>query len=130
LPNPATSRDIPLKDYKESLKDFDDEYDPLKVTEFDRAQYEKYLSTLTEKERLLLEADHNFYEITFANIGGRVMPLILEFEYEDGTKEVRRIPAEIWRYDTPRITKVCGTVKELKSVTLDSFLETADVETK
>ena len=39
----------------------------------------------------------NYYGITFRNEGGLVMPLILQFEYEDGTQEIRRIPAEIWK---------------------------------
>ena len=37
------------------------------------------------------------------------MPLILEFEYEDGEREVRRIPAEIWKMSEPTVTKVFVT---------------------
>ena len=30
------------------------------------------------------------------------MPVILEFEYVDGTKEVVRIPAELWKSNNDR----------------------------
>ena len=61
--------------------------------------------------------------------GGLVMPIILEFTYNDGTRDVVRIPAEIWRMGDTEISKVFTTEKELVSVTLDPFLETADVDT-
>jgi len=57
------------------------------------------------------------------------MPIILEFEYKDGTTHVERIPAEIWKMDTESVTKVFPTEKEVKRITLDPFLETADVDT-
>jgi hypothetical protein len=55
------------------------------------------------------------------------MPLILEWEYADGTKEVERIPAEIWRISDD-ISKVFVKRKEVVRVTLDPFLETADCD--
>ena len=33
------------------------------------------------------------------NNGGLVIPIIIEFEYGDGTKESKRIPAEIRRFN-------------------------------
>ena len=56
------------------------------------------------------------------------MPLILEFEFENGTKEVQHIPAEIWRLRDDRITKVFVLNQRVKSITLDPFLETADTD--
>lgn len=41
--------------------------------------------------------DQFVYEIYFSNIGGTVMPIILQWNYEDGTSEVERIHAYIWR---------------------------------
>ena len=41
------------------------------------------------------------------------MPIILEFEYKDGTKEVVRIPAEIWRKNDKVVKKVFIRNKEL-----------------
>ena len=42
-------------------------------------------------------AGKHFYEITFSNKGGLVMPMIVEWTFKDGTKEVDRIPAQVWR---------------------------------
>ena len=66
----------------------------------------------------------------FENIGGLVMPLIVEFEYTGGTKEIRRIPAEIWKMlPHQEVTKVFVTEKEVRQITLDPYLETADTDT-
>ena len=56
------------------------------------------------------------------------MPIILEFEYEDGEKEVRKLPAEIWKMNDKEVTKVFFSKKELKAVALDPFLEIADTD--
>jgi hypothetical protein len=110
--------------------DFYTTYDPLKVLNLDRKAYKEYYDKLEEDEKALLKAGNNFYEITFENIGGLVMPLILEMEYTDGTKEVHRIPAEIWKFEPHKeVTKVFVTKKEVKQFTLDPFLETADTDT-
>lgn len=69
----------------------------------------------------------HIYEIAFANKGGLVMPIIVEFTYTDGTKEVDRIPAQIWRKNENRVTKVYIKDKEVKSIQLDPLKETADI---
>jgi hypothetical protein len=113
-----------------STVDFYTNYDPLNVLNLDRKAYETYYNKLSDAEKAMLDAGYNFYEITFENIGGLVMPLIIEFEYKDGTKEVRQIPAEIWKMDPHlEVTKVFVTEKEVKQITLDPYLETADTDT-
>ena len=47
----------------------------------------------------------------------------------DGQKEVRKIPAEIWKMNQTTLNKVFSTNKEVKQITLDPYLETADTET-
>ncbi|MBE7171735.1 MAG: M1 family peptidase [Williamsia sp.] len=69
----------------------------------------------------------NFYEISFSNKGGLVMPLIIEWTYADGTKEVDRIPAQIWRKNENGVTKMFMKDKEVVSVKLDPMRETADI---
>ena len=92
-------------------------------------RHKKYVESLSDKERELLDAGYYYYEVTFKNIGGLVMPLILEFEYTDGTKEVQRIPAEIWRMMPHKeVTKVFPVKKEIAQITLDPFIETADTD--
>ena len=111
-----------------SLSDFYNTYDQFRVTERERAEFQQYLSTLTERERALLTTGMNFYVIELKNVGGLVMPVILEVEYTDGTNEELRIPAEIWRLNNSDVTKLIVTNKEIKTITLDPHLETADVE--
>ncbi|MFW6124336.1 MAG: M1 family metallopeptidase [Acidobacteriota bacterium] len=114
----------------ETLLDFYDKYDPLKVTPQDEEKYKKYLESLTEEEREILNSGYNYYEVTFSNIGGMVMPLILKFEFKDGSEEVKRIPAEIWRRVNDQVRKVFAFKKEVEKVTFDPFLETADVDVR
>ena len=76
----------------------------------------------------MLSDNKNYYQITFENLGGLVMPVIIQFEYADGTKELERIPAEIWKLESEKVTKVFVKEKEVVSIELDPFLETADVD--
>ena len=108
--------------------DFYTTYDPLQTTILDKEDYARYLNTLDEDEKSLLETDFNYYELKFTNHGGLVMPIIIEFEYVDGTKQVQRIPAEIWKQNDQTVSKVFILKKEVVRVTLDPFLETADVD--
>ncbi len=114
-----------------SIRDFYTDYNPLSVSVLDRDEYKKYLSGLSEDEKAILNSNKNYYEMTFRNVGGLVMPIILEFEYVDGSKEVKHIPAEIWRMEPhEKVSKVFMTDKEIAQVTLDPFLETADCDTE
>ncbi len=70
-----------------------------------------------------------FYEITFNKPGGLVMPIIVEFTYEDGTTSRKTYPAQIWRYNDAEITKVVNSDKQIKKIIIDPDLETADVDT-
>ena len=76
----------------------------------------------------MLSSGKHFYQLTFENIGGLVMPLVVEFTYTDGTTDVRRVPAEIWRKGGKEVTKVFVTPKEATRIVLDPFLELADTD--
>jgi hypothetical protein len=69
------------------------------------------------------------YEITYNKPGGLVMPIIVEFNYTDGTKERKTYPAQIWRYNDNVVTKVFSSNKEIQRIVIDPDLETADVDT-
>ena len=77
--------------------DFYTTHDPYKTNILDREEYQSYLDNLDDEEIEILSSDKNYYEIQFSNIGGLVMPIILQFEFTDGTNDVIRIPAEIWK---------------------------------
>ena len=66
----------------------------------------------------------------FSNIGGLVMPIILELTYQDGSTEEQMIPAEIWRRNAHKVSKLIITDKDkpLKSIVVDPRWETADVD--
>ncbi len=57
------------------------------------------------------------------------MPIIIEWTYKDGTKEIERIPAQVWRKNEGHITKVFMKDKEVASIRLDPNRETADIDT-
>ncbi len=112
-----------------TLRDFYTDYDPLDVTEKDRANYQAYLNTLSDEDRAFLNDTTYFYEISFKNVGGIPMPIFIEFTFMDGSTELHRIPAEIWKMDDTTVTKVFPTGQEVKEFTLDPFFETADTDT-
>jgi len=112
-----------------SIIDFYSTYDELVPDALDEAEYEQFYNSLNQSERDLLESGMNYYELTIENNGGLVMPVILQFNYVDGTSEDMRIPVEVWRFNAEKITKVFPTVKEVESIVLDPYLEIADVNT-
>ena len=75
-----------------------------------------HISSMTEDEKKLLKDIPNyFYEVTFEKPGGLVMPIIVELEFEDGSKDRYKFPAQIWRYNDKMVSKVFKTVKEIKN---------------
>jgi len=112
-----------------TLLDFYNQYDQHDISDLDREEYEKYLTDLDEDQQELMKAGYNYYQLTLSNRGGLVMPVILELQFTDGSTTIERIPAEIWRRNASTVTKVFPTQKELQSVSLDPFRETADVDT-
>lgn len=69
-----------------------------------------------------------YYELSFGNKGGLVMPVIVEFTYKDGSKQTDRIPAQIWRYNEKKASKFYMLDKEVASIKLDPMRETADID--
>jgi hypothetical protein len=76
----------------------------------------------------MLDRGHHYYSIDFSNVGGLVMPIILAFNFTDGTSEEVRIPAEIWAKNSEKVSKVFFFEKEVKEIVLDPNVETADTE--
>jgi aminopeptidase N len=69
------------------------------------------------------------YQIDFSNKGGLVMPIILEFTFEDGSKLYDKSSAQIWRHNEQKVSKTYYFDKKLKSIQLDPMKETADIDT-
>ena len=110
------------------LRDFYTDYNPLDVSILDREDYQSYYTKLSAEEKEVLAANKNYYEVTFTNSGGLVMPIIIQVNYADGTDEVIRIPAEIWKLNDREVSKVFVTDRQVTSMELDPFLETADTD--
>jgi len=85
------------------------------------------ITTSLNQADVRLKDRPNFYEIELANKGGLVMPVILKFNFEDGSSEIVRLPAEIWRMNEKEVTKSFAFEKEVISIELDPNKETADV---
>lgn len=129
------SKEFNRNDVKETVveanpetHDFYTSYNPFTVTPADEESYKQFMASLSPKEKELMASDLNFYEITFKNVGGLVMPIILEFQYADGTSEIDRIPVEIWRKNESQVTKVFVKEKEVTQIILDPKRETADID--
>lgn len=122
-----------LADYEGKFVFFEQEkegvpVDSKKALEIDVIK--NHMATMTEEQRAALkEAPNFFYQVTFEKPGGLVMPIIVELEYVDGSKERHTFPAQIWMKNDEEVTKVFRTTKAIKKITLDPDLETADIDT-
>ena len=70
----------------------------------------------------------NFYEITFEKPGGLVMPIIVDYTYDDGSTERVKYPVQVWRKNDNEVKKVVATDKEIIGIEIDPDFETADVD--
>ncbi|MDA8769354.1 M1 family metallopeptidase [Schleiferiaceae bacterium] len=111
-----------------ATRDFYNSYNPFEVAAADREAYDRYRAGLSEQEAALLDAGYHFYGVTFENQGGLIMPLVLRFTLEDGTEEVKRIPAEVWLKNEDEFTKWFNFTQPVVQITLDPFLEMADTD--
>ena len=76
-----------------------------------------------------LNVPNFYYEIIFEKPGGLVMPIIIDIEYDDGTIERKKYPAQVWRKNDSEVRKVLTSNKRILSVSLDPDKETADIDT-
>lgn len=90
-----------------------------------RNRFDK-LAPLTDGERSRI--DHNFYyQLYLSNKGGCVMPVIIGWEFEDGSNEVDYISAYVWRKNEFNISKAFVKRKKVVKITVDPMKETADI---
>ena len=54
------------------------------------------------------------------------MPLLVELHFEGGGKELRTVPAEIWKKNHKEVSKLFVTKKPVMKVVLDPRKQTAD----
>ena len=125
------NEEIPKRtDAYPELKDFYNEHGDFDILPADKKRYDELLKALA-KDKIkpeLLKTARNFYLVEFSNLGGLVTPIILQVDYTDGTTEELRLPAEIWRVDNMKASKLIMTTKEIKSLQVDPHEETADAD--
>lgn len=114
------------------IRDFHDENDRFTVTNKQRNAYQSFLEKLEPWERRVFDRaiaeDKNYYVLDFKNLGGLVMPILLQMTYADGTQERLHIPAEIWRRNAKAVSKLIVTEKDVVEFAVDPNWETADVD--
>lgn len=110
------------------LKDFYNENDKYTPTPRDRMRDKERLEVFDPEDLSVFEKDFNYYQVTFNNVGGLVMPILLEVTYADGAVEMLKIPAEIWRYNPKTVDKLLITEREIVSFQVDPRWETADAD--
>ncbi|MEL6562060.1 MAG: M1 family metallopeptidase [Bacteroidota bacterium] len=112
----------------EEMMTFSESAESFTMTNSSAFQFGEYKSRIDDNAVRGSLQDKNFYELTLKNKGGLVMPVIIEWTYEDGTKEVERIPAEIWRQNEQEVTRVFVKDKRVTNIVLDPNKETADTD--
>ncbi len=119
----ATDKDTTTRDFYWKYDRQIEKYDSTKYPVTVKAQVEQL-----DEEGRNKYANKHLYEISFSNKGGLVMPIILEWTYKDGSKEIERIPAQVWRKNEASVVKTFLKDKEVASIKLDPYKETADID--
>ena len=109
------------------LKDFYNEYDELDITDKDRDSYEKLIKGLSDREKAMLKRKGHFYVVDLKNLGGLVMPVVIEITYEDKSTEEIRLPAQIWRRNPESISKMIVAEKKIIRIEIDPQIGRAHV---
>jgi hypothetical protein len=112
---------------KSQFSDFSSGPQPFSVISTDERLYGEFRSRIDDKAVITKLQNKNIYEVTLSNKGGLVMPIIIEWTYKDGSKEIEKIPAEIWRTNESIVTKVFVKEKEVANIVLDPLKQTTDV---
>ena len=110
-----TPSDREMRDSKEVLDDL----------------YDKNDSDPEWKKKALVEAiekDEDYYIFEFSNKGGLVMPIPLEITYEDGTKELIRIPVEVWRKNSKKTKWLKRSKLKITQAIIDPYWEIGDTQ--
>ena len=114
------------------VRDFYDQNDEFTVTGVERERYEEFLAGLESWERATLERavdeDLNYYILEFSNLGGLVMPILLQVEYVGGRQEQITLPAETWRRAPHGLKKLLVSPEKISSIVVDPKWETADAD--
>lgn len=82
----------------------------------------------SKEEAQRIAGDVRYYELYLSNKGGLVMPVIIAWEFEDGSKDTTRISAHVWRKNEKNIVKTFAFKKKVTKILIDPLRETADID--
>tara|TARA_B100001287_G_scaffold150032_1_gene126292 strand:- start:1143 stop:3566 length:2424 start_codon:yes stop_codon:yes gene_type:complete len=119
---------ITYRENDKNLNDFYSSYNQFKVTKEDLKKQDEFTKSLSEDEKNIINNKKHYYEIRMTNEGGLVMPLILDFTFENKEHQIFKIPAEIWKRNNFEIKKLFAFDNKVVQIELDPFLETADTD--
>jgi len=100
---------------------------PLTINNTPDANYGEFLSRLDDNALKQKLNGKNLYQLKFKNNGGLISPVIIEWTFKDGTREIEKLPAEIWRVNENEVTRVFSKDKEVTSIVIDPNAATTDV---
>lgn len=123
----AKAGDLSSADGNKKYDSFNGGPEPFSVVNTDPRLYGEFRGQVDDKAIIQKLQGKNIYEVTLSNKGGLVMPVIIEWTYKDGSKEIEKIPAEIWRLNESKVTKVFVKDKEVTGMVLDPLQETTDI---
>jgi hypothetical protein len=120
----ATDRDTSLRDfywrYDRGLAKMDTSAHTIQIAG-------STVPAISASEIQQIAGGKSLYELTFSNKGGLVMPIIIEWTFKDGTKQIDRIGVNVWRKNEMKVTKTFLKDQEVVSIKLDPLRETADI---
>lgn len=102
---------------------------PFKILKTPDYYYWEFRDRINEEELKARLSDKEIYKIKFRNMGGLVMPLIVQLTLQSGKKDIYRIPAEIWRKNEYEVNKIFVVNEPVTKIILDPLEETADINT-
>ncbi|GGK16858.1 aminopeptidase [Yeosuana aromativorans] len=112
----------------EKAMDFSSGSEIIKMNSTPDSSYGGFLSRLNEPELRKQLSGKNIYEVTIKNLGGLVMPVTIEWVFKDGTTEIDKLPAQVWRLNESEVKRTFVKDKEVVKVNLDPNFEFADTE--
>jgi len=118
-----------LVDIDTTLRDFYYYYKP--SNEITKEVKNRYENLEEQSDSSFAKYNNQYiYEIKFKNKGGLVTPLIIQFNYADGSSDIERINAYIWRKNEKEVTKTFLKTNKVTSILIDPYRETADINEK
>ena len=117
----AAANSKPATDFSSGPKEF-------AVVDFPEQYYGEFNTRVDGPAVKAKLQDKNFYELTIKNKGGLVMPILIEWTYKDGTKEIEKLPAESWRLNENEFKKSFIKDKEVMNVSIDPNQDMAEAE--